>query len=328
MRTVKKKEIELFKEYSHMRFQMYSAGLDKDSIKSNMIAHYGEDMAIALEQMSNARIKQKAKIRNHLDYLIFRNYECYFITLTIRDDVLKSKSASAIRKRMIRALSDFDDYIYNDDYAPETGRLHGHGIAAFDWEETGLVVPAKEYYISIGHPEIADQIKKKNQYVIKTPGILNYIENTGFVYAERISTTDKSKDKLSEYIAKLTAHSIKVKQTYVSTKKNSDYQKYCRLESKAKIKNKEQMERHDKYIPLVNTIRSSVELFKEFRELGEFCNFAVYSHLDMTEAEKEAIKKKVERREKARVLYYKRTTLSNWDDWGELVENFEKNKKN
>ena len=53
-----------------------------------------------------------------------------------------------------------------------------------------------------------------------------YIQKTGAIYCKKVfNKTEKDKTQIARYIAKLTLHSIKVKQKYVSVKKGTEYQK-------------------------------------------------------------------------------------------------------
>lgn len=201
----KKKDIiesGLFGYYTTERRKMALNG-QFGEMDSNESYGYGmtEEQTYLCEMIRKARYEQIKKIEDHINYL-FNKWTChlYFVTLTFDDRAMALKPQTR-RKNVIKILNQFEDYIVNIDYGTKNEREHYHAIVAIDHH-------TKEMY--------------KDGKFMKCQLLDKY--RLGFYSMEPIRTEDKDKKRLSRYINKLTLHSIKVKQTYVSVKKGSDYQ--------------------------------------------------------------------------------------------------------
>lgn len=159
------------------------------------------------ERARKCRNMQRVKIQNHIDYLVNKtDLDIYFGTWTFTDKALQLKPET--RKKAITRLlgKTCEDYITNIDYGEENGREHYHGVIAL---QPGTYQKRVERDKE-GHPHI--KIDILDEY------------NLGWYGLEQIWNTDKDSELLAKYITKLTQHSIKVKQSYVSVKKGSEYQ--------------------------------------------------------------------------------------------------------
>lgn len=232
-------ETKLYQTYTELRKKAFINGLivyNYKSINGQLmpagIADFDyfkpltKEQVIECENIRCARKKQRQKIENHIDYLFRKNYKLYFVTFNFNDDALKLK-ANTRKQKVRRLLSQCDDYILNIDYGKENEREHYHAIIAF-----------KEN----NHETYKNDYKK-----IKIKQFDSY--NLGFYDVQEIRREGKSKEKLARYITKLTSHSIKVSQQYVSVKKGSDYQKYKDI-----VKN------------LTNTAKSDLGFWKDYTD--------------------------------------------------------------
>lgn len=159
------------------------------------------------ERIRKCKNEQRQKIEEHVKYLFDKTgMKLYFVTFTFNDDVMQLKPDT--RKQRIRRLLNkiCDDYILNIDFGKTTEREHYHAIIA---------ISEKRHTLYHQDGDIWNyKIKELDEY------------DYGFYNVKLIFTEMKdSAEKLSRYITKLTMHSIKVQQTYVSVKKGSDYQK-------------------------------------------------------------------------------------------------------
>lgn len=161
------------------------------------------------ERIRNNALRQRNKIEDHLEFLIKGNWTLYFLTLTFSDKCLRSTSFNTRKQTIRRLLSSFcDDFILNVDYGTENEREHYHAIIAIVKGKASIEKDEK------GHLKI-DVLSKCYRY--------------GFYSIEEIKTDQKDKERLARYITKLTMHSVKVRQNYVSVKKNSPYQNYVKM---------------------------------------------------------------------------------------------------
>lgn len=212
-------DTDLYQMYTEKRKTAISAGLaifkyqviNGDMVYSG-IDDYGYFSPLTREQVDECerirqnRKDQRQKIERHIEYLFSKNYDLYFATFNFNDDALQMK-ADTRKQKVRRLLTQCDDYILNIDYGKENEREHYHAIIAFREDKF------HEYENEFGK--------------LKFEEFDSY--DFGFYDLQRIRREGKSKDKLARYIAKLTSHSIKVKQQYVSVKKGSDYQKYQKI---------------------------------------------------------------------------------------------------
>lgn len=152
---------------------------------------------------------QREKVEYHIMYLFNKkDWDLFFVTFTFTDKALTTKPNTR-KQNIIRLLSRCDDYILNIDYGTNTDREHYHSILAI----------RKGTY----------EIRKENGH-IKLSILDNY--KMGTYDVKEIRKTDDDKKRLSRYIAKLTMHSVKVKQKYISVKKGSEYQMNKKIKKK------------------------------------------------------------------------------------------------
>lgn len=196
---------------------MFEMDINEDTgevLGSRLSENYFEMEAEELEECERIRDckkKQRNKIEEHIQFLFDKTKnDVYFVTFNFTDDAL-SKRTDTRRQKIRRLLNKVcDDYILNIDYGEQKGREHYHGIIAL---RTGTYEKYVTRYKQFEHIKI----KELDEY------------NFGNYDLEEIRTDDLSKKKLARYISKLTLHSVKVNQRYVSVKKGSPYQKHKKI---------------------------------------------------------------------------------------------------
>ena len=156
------------------------------------------------ENIRRCQKSQRQKVEDHIKYMFMKpQWDLYFVTFSFNDYAL-SLSAETRKKAITRLLGSIcADYIVNIDYGKTTNREHYHAVIR-------LVAGTYETYINNKHIKI----KELDSY------------KYGFYDLEPIEKTDIDAKRLSRYETKLTLHSVKVKQQYISTKKGSMYQQY------------------------------------------------------------------------------------------------------
>ena len=165
---------------------------------------------IICERIRKCCKEQREKVESHLMYLFNKTkYDLYFITFTFSDDSLNRTTDDTRRQNIRRLLTRSEDYILNIDYGTKTNREHYHSIVAL---KNGTYETREEN----GH--------------IKLSFLDTY--KLGTYDVEPIRKGGNDVKRLSRYISKLTLHSIKVKQKYISVKKGSDYQEWKKLNVK------------------------------------------------------------------------------------------------
>ena len=168
-----------------------------------------------LEECENIRRCQKSqrqKVEDHIRYMFMKpQWDLYFVTFSFNDYAL-SLSAETRKKAITRLLGSIcADYIVNIDYGTKTSREHYHAVIR-------LVSGTYETYINNKHIKI----KELDSY------------KYGHYDIEQINKSEIDAKRLSRYETKLTLHSVKVKQQYISTKKGSMYQQFRDLLDKRK----------------------------------------------------------------------------------------------
>ncbi len=156
------------------------------------------------ERIREAVKKQVMRLKHHLLFLLAQpDYECFFVTLTLTDDILLTTSAETRKQRVRRALSQVtEDFIANIDFAPETEREHFHGVIA--------VLPG--------------MVKKEGKHYKFTE--LEKAYGYGNINIEPIRQTKKSIKAVPRYIDKLALHACKEHQTSIITKRGTRYRSY------------------------------------------------------------------------------------------------------
>ena len=212
------------------------------------------------QQMKQAKKKQRQKVTRHVDYLVkLKGYTAFFITLTFNNDLLKNRKYlkdqngnfvldkhgkrvwdikdltkqdwDILRRKIFKYIgNNVEDIILNVDYGKEHDRLHAHGIVII--KDTDYKWETDFARDENGNAVLDSHGKKKYYKKVVNDYLLEYEKNVGFYTLEKIrfSSNDKYNEtqiaKLSEYLNKLVSHSIKVKQSYITTKKNTRYQRY------------------------------------------------------------------------------------------------------
>lgn len=162
------------------------------------------------ERIRRAKKEQRERLEEHVRYLIERkDLDLFFLTFTFNDDALELKKDT--RKQAIRRLLGkwTDDYIMNIDYGAEKGREHYHAVISLKKGE----YETKEGENGHIYPAFLDGYKM------------------GFFACEKVEKDGKSAERLSRYVTKLTMHSVKVDQQYVSTKKGSAFQRWKKVQA-------------------------------------------------------------------------------------------------
>lgn len=199
-----------FNDFRKNQYELFKQLEDYDEVKNVLKFMYKEDY-INLKQLLEARKKQIKKIKKWIEWHILKNYKLYFFTFTYDDKKRrKEMKAETLKKYVINSLQDVDDFIINIDYGKQNERLHFHGIIAINENTNNL------YKIYENENKKLESDNKNYQ---------EYIKKVGFCNIQKIGNQEADKDKIARYITKLTLHSIKVKQKYISTKKGTEYQK-------------------------------------------------------------------------------------------------------
>ena len=198
--------------YRARSFKLYKEGKNHDE-RLEILKNEYKDFK-ALYQLMRARLEQKKKVLKQIGYYLERDYKIYFLTLTIKDEILNTTEERYLKRRAIEALENADDFSINIDFGDETERMHWHGLY---FSKKGLNVIKKEKHKT-----------KKGSYitVLKTDDkpLNNYAENTGNITIQEVKKG--TEECVCRYLSKITQHSIKIKQKYISTRKGSPYNEY------------------------------------------------------------------------------------------------------
>ena len=189
--------------------QMYSTSVNADTgeitqgeLSSEFFGIENNDLK-ECENIRHCKNEQRKKVEEHIKYLFEKSHMAlFFVTLNFNDEALKLKPDTR-RQKVRRLLNKIcDDYILNIDYGEKKGREHYHAIIAL---KEGTFTEYKNDF---------------NHIKIRELDCYDY----GNYDLEKIKTGDNDKKRLARYITKLTLHSVKVEQKYISVKKGSDYQ--------------------------------------------------------------------------------------------------------
>jgi len=116
--------------------------------------------------------KKMIRVRQHIENVVLNN-NAVFITLTFRDDVLKTTSPQTRRRYVARYLkSQGLEYVANIDFSPDIEREHYHAVIC-----SRVDLKAWKY---------------------------------GFASAEKVRAHKGDMERLTKYITKLTNHALKV----------------------------------------------------------------------------------------------------------------------
>lgn len=187
----------------------------KDNAYDEVAKFIGVEKAelISFFQLQDARKKQNKRLMKHIEYLFKKGYMLIFATFTF-DERNMLLSADTRYQKVIRSFSPehVDDYIGNIDYGKNTDREHYHFIIAIP---KGLFKPQYSMVKYEGHSTLVIDNMPKD--------IVNY--DGGFTCFQLINEDMKDREKVAKYIAKLTNHSLKIKQTKIKAKRDSEYHK-------------------------------------------------------------------------------------------------------
>lgn len=217
-----------FKEYRKQRFQMFK---NKEYEKLDDYKNYFDENGVQFDELTNqccyelkqARKKQIQKIRRHIIYWLANDYKIFFGTFSYDDKKRKKEiKEETLKKYVLRTISNIsDDYIINIDYGRENERLHYHCLLAI--KENNFTNEFTYESVKRNKGTREKPIWVKGDKLIHS-NFKEYENNVGFYDMEPCKDDEESAKKLSRYIDKLTLHSIKVKQNYVSVKKGTEYQ--------------------------------------------------------------------------------------------------------
>lgn len=173
------------------------------------------------EQLRRNKKEQTNKIKLFLDYYTkYRNdCEIYFGTYTYDDKKFKGK-IETLKRQIIKTINNDKnviDYVINIDYGKENERQHFHSIEI-------RLKDKKHNHIKVNR-KVSDT-KYTTGLKLITNQLQDYEQKYGFYDMEPCKITRKDKTKISKYISKLVSHSVKVKQSYLSKKKGSDFQRW------------------------------------------------------------------------------------------------------
>lgn len=172
----------LYAQYSKCCAQLYGTEMNKnyEQFLGVDLDEYFNSIELKLcEQIYNSRRQKIRRLKKKLEYNI-NNYDCLWLTLTFRDEVLNSTSEKTRRtyiQRFCKSLN-VPFYVSNIDFGDKeknsesNEREHYHAIIRKDWLDM-------------------------NKY------------DYGFVYVEKIRNDANSITKISKYINKLTYHAYK-----------------------------------------------------------------------------------------------------------------------
>lgn len=196
------------KEYLIRRKMLTSAGR-YDLLDDNELYQMTEQEMKACEQMRKQKYACYKRIKQHIDYILMQYPHVYFMTFSFNDNSLNKKPET--RRRYIQKMlfQNCHDYVCNIDYGDDNDREHYHGVIA-----------SKEPLQMI--TGVTDEGKRYVNYV--SDWLIKYDELYGFHSAEEVRVSKKSRTKIARYVAKLSNHSVKVKQTKIMIKQKSAYQ--------------------------------------------------------------------------------------------------------
>ena len=179
--------------YRKTRRLLFEANIeDPDNVLNDLLTlhNFNNQELKESEKIRKNTQQQRQKIKKHMKYLFARNdFDLYFVTFTFSDDTMNKTNANTRKQKVRKTATKADDFILNIDYGSQTEREHYHAIIA-------LYKSRNEEY-------------KQDGKHIKLKCFDSY--NYGFCKIKKIKRGKKDLDKLSDYEAKLTEHSLKVK---------------------------------------------------------------------------------------------------------------------
>lgn len=157
-------------------------------------------------QMQHAKKVKAKRMEQDIIKALSKGYGIIFATLTFRDEVLELTKRK--RRQYVKTyLDQFEGYIANIDYGSNNGREHYHAIVFMKSEKLDPL-----------ETEIRKDKKKQFRHFIKQEqlpkwkyGVCSFEKE----YKSIKKLKDNSPRKLSNYIAKINNHSLKVEQQRV-----------------------------------------------------------------------------------------------------------------
>lgn len=222
-------------------FNILKLAMENEDIRRILFEGMTPEEIIECERIRKNCYQQYKKIYDHLRFLFDGNWDLFFLTLTFSPECLDQTKEKTRRQTITRVLSGLCvDYILNIDYGNENDREHFHAVVAI--------------FHSIGKG--LRRSEKKGCY--KLP-YLDEKYKYGHYDLIRCQITDDDKKKIAWYINKLTLHSLKVRQSYVSVKKGSPYQEYLKL-----VKEQKRQARQEGRLFKMNFDEKETELLSGF----------------------------------------------------------------
>lgn len=246
---LKKFDKELYKNYK-LGIKDYINGENEEEKSKNkseliyeLIKKYGIEFTLreinAYIQINNNKRQKSCRLKNHISYYMQKEYNMVFATFTFNEDTIK-KDKKYRKETITRTLNkniNIIDYIGNVDYGEENGREHYHYILILkkDFEPKTKI-----------NTIISKKIRKFNEVTN-----LNIEYKYGFTTYELIGKKDKDRDKIKNYITKITLHGMKQKErNQLITKRNSPYHEYLKYIKKHMEEKKEAKENRKKFIEM------------------------------------------------------------------------------
>lgn len=306
-----------FKDYREQRFKHFE---NKEyDILDNADAYFHNDTGESFNEIENkccqelkvARKKQIQKIREHFTYWLNNDYQIIFGTFTFDDNkfIPKDKNGNiitdqiqlslALKKRVLRTISPiFDDYIINIDFGTENERLHYHALIAIKRKNLNNDFSFIDVKRNKGTNEKPIWVKGKK---LIHKQLLNYENDIGWFDMEPCEDNEQSAKKLSRYIDKLTLHSIKVKQNYVSVKKGTEYQQKKQIDKSIskQIKKEKRIQKSSEKIISTNTYLKGLRNINKKIKIETYVE-QEYELLKQQKLEKEEKQKRLLRLKKER----------------------------
>lgn len=170
----------------------------KDDLTDEDLLHYHKLKCLYHSIGSNQLLKEchrlnknindrRRTFKEKIDFILYTNKDCYFLTLTFKDSVLNKTTAETRRQYVRKYLkSNYNVYIANIDFGNENGREHYHAV-------------------------VGQEI-----------GNCRLWEKFGFFHKQKIRCKDDS-NVLAKYVVKLTNHAFKetCKKNYCIYSKNT-----------------------------------------------------------------------------------------------------------
>ena len=161
----------------------------------------------AFQQMQHAKKVKAKKMEQDIIKALSKGYGYMFATLTFEDKYIDEREPRTRRKYIKKYLEQFDGYIANIDYGKDNGREHYHALIFIKSE-------ILDHFETEIHKDKKKQFRhfiKQNQLPVWKYGYYSLEKE----YENLQKDEDKSPRKLSNYIAKINNHSLKIEQKQV-----------------------------------------------------------------------------------------------------------------